>query len=179
MFQLEGTDTTVNGVPATNWGGHVDVYYEETTVAIFGDAAPKREVAEELVPAPAVPATLARYGLFFDSGCIDRVGYCEADRSLTSEGTEFLISILWFYGPLFGVPFLAGLLIGRVWVLVVPVIIWSGYYVAGSMGWVATGESWGVFVIPGMLLGVAAAGFGLILRWLLITDVRSRRAARA
>ena len=161
--ELQGTDTTVNGVPATDWGGHVDVYHEETTVAIFTEGVPKLDVARALVPAPAVPASLVRHGLFFDPECIDTVAYCEADRSPTSEDIESLIRNLLFFGLTFGVPFLGALLIGRRWTLAIPVIIWAGYFVAGSMGWIPTGESWQFFVLPMMLLAMLVAGLGLVL----------------
>lgn len=131
---LQGTDMTIEGIPATDYGGHLDVYDEETTVAIFSDIAPRIEVAKDLIAAPAVPATLARYGLYFDRECIDVAGYCQADRSLTSTDTEFLLGILFFYGTAFGVPLLVGLVFGRVWTLAIPVLFSLLYFPDPSAG---------------------------------------------
>ncbi|MGH2685136.1 MAG: hypothetical protein ACRDJP_06700, partial [Actinomycetota bacterium] len=160
---VRGTDTEVDGVPTTDFGSHVDVYFEETTVAIFGSAAPGLVVAGSLVEAPPVPAGLAQYGLFFDPECMDVADYCQADRSPTSEDAEFITGIVLSYGVTFGLPFLAALVIGRWWLLVVPVLMSLATFVAGSLGWVATGENWQFFVIPTMLLAVLVTTLGLLL----------------
>jgi hypothetical protein len=174
VIGVRGTDMTIEGVPATNYGGHLDVYHEETTVAVFSQVASKVDVAHDLVEAPAVPATLLRYGLYFDPECIDVVGYCQADRSPTSEDTEFILGILYFYGTWFGVPFLAGLVFGRVWTLAVPVVLSLLYYVAGSLGWIATGESWQYFIPYLTAGGIVATLIGIGIHAVIS---RKRRAA--
>lgn len=171
-----GTDTTIDGVPATNWGGHIDVYREETTVAIFSEGVPRAEVAKDLIPAPVVPATLARFGLYFDRECVDVADYCEADRSLTSKNTEILLGILFFYGPALGLPFLAGLIFGRAWTLSVAVPGALLVYAAGSLGWIATGEIiWQIFIPYLILGGVVSALVGVWIH----TGLASRKRGTA
>jgi hypothetical protein len=174
-----GTDQPVNGVPGASYQGHFEVYYPDTTVVIFGDAAPKGHVASFLVEGPRRLADLAEYGLHFDDECLHNIRGCDADRSALGEDAEFLLSVGFFYGLFYFIPFLAALFLGRRWLLLVPVVLWSLFFVAGSLGWVATGENWQFFVIPMMLLGVAVVGFGLALRWLFLEAMRRRREARA
>jgi hypothetical protein len=158
---VTGTDMMIEGVPATNYGSHLDLYHEETTVAIFSQVASKADVAHDLVKAPSVPAALVRHGLYFDSDCIDVVGHCQADRSLTSEHAEFLLGTAFLYGTVFGVPFLVGLVFGRLWTLVVPVLLALLYLVAGSLGWIATGENWQLLIPFRIAAGVVTALIGL------------------
>jgi hypothetical protein len=157
---VRGHDMMIDEAPATDYGGHLDVYRADTTVAVFSEGGSRIEVAEDLVEAPAIPATLARHGLYFDRACIDIAGYCSADRSLTSEETERLLGILVFYGAAYGMPFLAGLMFGRVWTLILPMLLWFVYSIGGSVGWVATGENWLIFIPFLIAGGVIAALVG-------------------
>ncbi|MGH2710639.1 MAG: hypothetical protein ACRDH9_05480 [Actinomycetota bacterium] len=167
-------DQTIDGVPATNYHGHLEVYYPDSTVVIFGDAAPKDYVASFLVEGPSRLAQLSEHGLAFDSQCLDDARGCTADRS--SETLEHLAWVFLWVLPL-GAPFVAALLIGRLRLLVVPLLEWLLIFLGLYSGWWGNGvgESWQFAMGFLMLVGVAIVGAGLALRWLTLSIARSRR----
>jgi hypothetical protein len=75
--------------------------------------------------------------------------------------------------------FLVALLLGRVWVLLFPVVVWSLFYVGLLAGWWGNGvgDGWQLSMIINMLTGEAAAGIGLLLRRLLspVGGIASRK----
>ena len=79
--RLASEDTTVEGVPATWYYGHLEVYYPDVTVVVFAARDRADLFARALVKAPSVLTDLASYGLRFRPGCVDDRHYCEAEPS--------------------------------------------------------------------------------------------------
>ena len=121
---MTGEDKTVNGVPAASYQGHFEVYYPDSTVVIFGDAAPKGYIAGFVVEGPTRLISLAEHGLYFDAECLHDVRGCQADRSRTSQSAERIGWIVSFWVLPLLVPFLAALFLGRLWLLLVPALLW-------------------------------------------------------
>ncbi len=161
------------GAPGSIYSDGFAVHYPDATVVIVGGEPAKGRIAGLLVEAPRRPILLAREGVFFDEECLREIHGCHADGSLQKHGFGTVLWVLWI--PFFWVaPFIAALVLGRLWLLLVPVVQWWLLYMAGSAGLFATGESWEYWIIPMMLLGVATVALGLGLRWLRL-KVRGRR----
>lgn len=152
--EMTGTDETIEGVPATRYQGHFEVYYSDTTVVIFGDAAPKDYVAGFLVEGPSRLSLLAEHGLYFDTECLDDIHGCQADRSRTSESTEHLVWVLFVWVLPLLVPFVAVLFIGRIWLLLIPLVEWPLIFLGLYMGWwgFGVGELWQLALVMWMLV---------------------------
>lgn len=173
MVDLPGTEMILGGVPVTRYQGFVEIYYPDVTVVISGgDGHRKARFIEALVGGPRVLGTLARYGLFFEPECLDD-HYCQADRSLRSDTVSFYVRSFTSWV----LPFLIALVLGRLWLLLLPVIGWPVYFVGLDAGWwgYGVGESGFYVLIFAIPLGVADVGAGLMLRWLIVSAVRSRR----
>jgi hypothetical protein len=60
--------------------------------------------------------------------------------------------------------FIAALLVGRWWILFLPVVVWLGVFLSiyfeGSAG-----DFWPLAMLAQMLIGLAAGGLGMVLRW--------------
>ena len=108
LFQIRGTDTFVDGVPAFRVGGHqLEIYHPKVTVVIFANRDRVDRIAAALVEGPKVLIKLARYGFVFNEGCLNG-NYCEG--KLPGEDGDFAESIafavlLFLVGPILGVLF--------------------------------------------------------------------------
>jgi hypothetical protein len=80
-FQLEGTDVTVRGIPATRYenGRRLEIYYPDVTVVIFGHDPPRIDrFAAVIEEGPVVLTELGRFGITFDERCLRDPNYCAA-----------------------------------------------------------------------------------------------------
>lgn len=66
--------------------------------------------------------------------------------------------------------FLAALLLGRRWLLLVPAIGWPLVFLGLNLGWWAygVGDGWQFLLVVWMLVGLAAVTTGLAVRWLML-----------
>jgi hypothetical protein len=80
---LDGTDTSIEDIPATKYeGGHrLEIWHPHVTVVIFGaDPAQIDLFAPELTRGPSVLTDLESSGIVFDPDCIYTKGFCSGDR---------------------------------------------------------------------------------------------------
>lgn len=61
--------------------------------------------------------------------------------------------------------FLAAMLLGRIWLFIVPVIGWPVVFLGLNLGWwgYGVGDGWQFWMLMWILVGVAAVGLGLAL----------------
>lgn len=64
--------------------------------------------------------------------------------------------------------FLLAIVIGRWWILLLPVAVWALYFFGSYFGWWGVvGDYWYVAMLGHIAVGVAVVAVGLALRWLI------------
>jgi len=170
------TDTTISGVPATRFGDRLEIYRPESTVVLFSEEPDlMSRFASALKRGPARLTDLETIGLRFDEGCLHQRGYCAADRNRVSAFSVFVIGL----GLSTALPALAALLLGRLWLILVPLLGWPLFFLGEYAGWwgYGLGESWQYSLAYWTALGLAAVALALGLHWLVTTMLARFRAA--
>ena len=103
LIDIPGTPTTVEGVPATNYGGRLEIYHGDSTVVIHTEDPARGEgFAKALIEAPKVLSDLSAVGIVFESDCVNDIHYCQGDRLGERQSwTEWIVIalLLFLVGP--------------------------------------------------------------------------------
>lgn len=104
LLDITGTATTVEGVPATRYGGsQLEIYHPGVTVVIFGDDRARVDrFARALIKGPAVLAELGAYGIVFPEDCMSDPHFCQGNMlgKIPSPTERIVVAVLLFsIGP--------------------------------------------------------------------------------